>query len=257
MRIAVIGAGNMGGAIAAGLASCSLADANDIIVSNPSKEKLEALKAAFPQISVTSDNIKAVSGADMVILAVKPWVLPEVLPLLPLNAVQTLVSVAAGVDFKTLALYCGKPEMTMFRVIPNTAIREKESMTLIASCNASEPQIMELKALFDALGRSVIVPEENLAAATSIASCGIAYVLEYIRASEKAGEELGLEPELARELAAQSCRGAASLLLDKETDPSIEIKKVCTPGGLTIKGINELEDRGFASSVIGAIKKSI
>lgn len=257
MRIAVIGAGNMGGAIAAGLASCSLADANDIIVSNPSKEKLEALKAAFPEISVTCNNSEAVAGADIVIIAVKPWILPELLSSLPLEQGQQLVSVAAGISFGQLALYSGKPGMAMFRIIPNTAIKEKESMTLISCCNASESQIIQIKALFDELGRTLIVPEENLAAGTSLASCGIAYVLEYIRAAEKAGTELGLEPEIARELAAQACKGAASLILDKDAEPSCEIKKVCTPGGLTIKGINELERRGFASAVLEAMKKSI
>lgn len=257
MRIAVIGAGNMGGAIAAGLASSSLADTREIIVSNPSKGKLEALKSAFPKISLTCDNAEAVSGADIVIIAVKPWVLPELLSSLPLVQGQILVSVAAGISFDQLALYSGKPCMTMFIIIPNTAIKEKESMTLISCRNASKSQILQIKALFDELGRTLIVPEDSLAAGTSLASCGIAYVLEYIRAAEKAGTEMGLEPEIARELAAQACKGAASLILDKDTEPSIEIKKVCTPGGLTIKGINELESRGFASVVIEAMKKSI
>ena len=137
MKIAIIGAGNMGGSIARGLAKGSLIDDSDIIVSNPSAGKLEKLKKEFPGISITNSNVEAATGADIVILAVKPWFMEPVMRELKLKSKQILISVAAGIPFAELAHYVADQEMTMFRLIPNTAISEMESMTLIASRNAS------------------------------------------------------------------------------------------------------------------------
>ena len=134
MKIAIIGAGNMGGSIARGLAKGSLIADSDIIVSNPSAGKLEKLKEEFPGISTTLSNTEAATGADVVILAVKPWFVESVMRELKLKSKQTLVSVAAGNSFEELANFVIAPEMPMFRLIPNTAISELERSTLIASC---------------------------------------------------------------------------------------------------------------------------
>ena len=130
----------MGGAIARGLAKGTIIKAEDICVSNPSQGKLDALKAEFPAMRVTHSNVEATQDADMVVLAVKPWFIEQVVKELPLDAEkQLLVSVAAGISFEQFESWVGE-RMTVFRVIPNTAISQLESMTLIASHHASKEQ---------------------------------------------------------------------------------------------------------------------
>ena len=245
MKTAIIGAGNMGGAIARGLAKGTIIPAGNIIVSNPTQGKLDKLKAEFPALQVTNDNQEAAAGADMIIFAVKPWLMEPVIKELELKGTEILISVAAGIPFEELTHYVADKEMTMFRLIPNTAISEMESMTLIASRNATKEQ-----------EQLMLIPEEKIAATTAMTSCGIAYVLKYIQAAMQAGVEMGIYPKDGMRMVAQSVKGAAELILNNDTHPSVEIDKVCTPGGITIKGINELEHEGFTSTVIKAIKAS-
>ena len=254
MKIAIIGAGNMGGSIARGLAKGSLIDDSDIIVSNPSAGKLEKLKKEFPGISTTNNNLEAATGADIVILAVKPWFMESVMRELKLKSKQILISVAAGISFEELAHYVVAPEMAMFRLIPNTAISELESMTLVAARNTNDEQDKFILRLFSEMGTVMLIPEDKIAAA--LTSCGIAYVLKYVQAAMQAGIEMGLRPKDAMQMIAQSLKGAAALIQNNDTHPSVEIDKVTTPGGITIKGINELEHNGFTSAIIKAMKAS-
>lgn len=256
MKIAIIGAGNMGGSIARGLAKGNLIPVENITVANPSQTKLELLKNDYPTINITHNNVEAAIGADIVILAVKPWIISEVLRELKLKGKQILVSVASGISFEELAHNVVEPEMPMFRIIPNTAISEQQSMTVISSRNATAEMEILMINLFNEMGIAMMMPEEKLAAATALASCGIAYVLKYIQAAMQAGIEMGIRPDDAMDLVAQSAKGAAELILNNATHPSVEIDKVTTPGGITIKGINELEHNGFTSAVIKAIKAS-
>lgn len=256
MKVAIIGAGNMGGAIARGLAQGHYVRVQDITVTNPSMPKLEKLKVEFPAIQVSTDNHEA-ADADVVIVAVKPWKVEEVLKPLRLRQPQVLVSVAAGMTFEDLAHFVDT-EMPMFRIIPNTAISLRASMTLIACRNASEQQTLTMLDLFNEMGLAMLIEEKQLAAATSLTSCGIAYVLKYVQAAMQAGVEAGIRPKDAMKMVAQTVEGAARLLLENEdTHPALEIEKVTTPGGITIKGVNSLEHDGFTSAVIKAIKASI
>lgn len=256
MKIAIIGAGNMGGSIARGLAKGNLIPVENIIVSNPGKGKLELLTKDYPAINTTHSNAEAAAGADIVILAVKPWLITTVLRELKLKGKQILVSVASGISFEQLAHDVVEPEMPMFRIIPNTAISELQSMTVISSRNATPEMEALMINIFSEMGVAMMLPEDKLAAATALASCGIAYVLKYIQAAMQAGIEMGIRPADAMELIAQSAKGAAELILNNDTHPSMEIDKVTTPGGITIKGINELEHNGFSSAVIKAMKAS-
>ena len=187
MKVAIIGAGNMGSAIARGLAQGYLIQGHEIVVSNPSNGKLEKLKADFPNIKTTNDNIDAAANADIVIVAVKPWLIEEILNPLRLKRTQILVSLAAGICFDDLAHFCGEPEMPIFRVIPNTAIAERASMTLISARNASDKQKKLLTDIFNEMGLTMIIPESKIAAATALTSCGIAYVLKYVQAAMQSG----------------------------------------------------------------------
>lgn len=256
MKIAIIGAGNMGGSIARGLAKGSLVADSDIIVSNPGAGKLEKLKKEFPGISTTHNNLEAATGADIVVLAVKPWLMEPVMRELKLKSKQILVSVAAGISFEALAHYVVFPEMAMYRLIPNTAISELESMTLVSARNTSDEQDRFILQLFNEMGTVMLIPEDKIVAATALTSCGIAYVLKYVQAAMQAGIEMGIRPKDAMAMVAQSLKGAAALILNNDTHPSVEIDKVTTPGGITIKGINELDHNGFTSAIIKAMKAS-
>lgn len=264
MKVAIIGAGNMGGAIARGMAKGSVIAGADIMVSDPSQQKLDVLQAEHPEVKVTTNNRQAIRDARYVILAVKPWLVEEVLGDVMLRKGQTLVSVAAGIDCDTLRSYLptvdemGYPtevaELTIFRIIPNTAISLQQSMTLIASQRAAAADEAFILKLFNEMGVAMFIPEEKMTAATALTSCGIAYVLKYIQAAMQAGIEMGIYPKDAMQMVAQSVKGAAELILPGNTHPSVEIDKVCTPGGITIKGLNELEHEGFTSAIIKAMK---
>lgn len=257
MRIAIIGAGNMGRAIAQGLCNGSKVKAEDIIVSNPSTDKLHALKAEFPALNITCNNQEAVKTANIIILAVKPWLIEQVIKEVKPQPSQIVVSVAAGISFATLQEAIGNNgTSTLFRLIPNTAISLQQSTTLIASHNATAEQEQYMLSLFNEMGLALLLPEEKMAAATAMTSCGIAYALKYIQAVMQAGVELGIYPKDGMKMVAQSVKGAAELILKNDTHPSVEIDKVCTPGGLTIKGINALEANGFTQALIEAVKAS-
>lgn len=257
MKVAIIGAGNMGGAIARGMAQGSLIRPADITVSNPSEGKLRAIKEFNPQIKTTCNNQEAINEADLIILAVKPWFIKEVIEGLTLqNEKQIIASVAAGIPFAEYEQWIGE-KATIFRIIPNTAISQMQSMTLLASHNASQEQEALLVNIFNEMGVSMLIDEKQMGAATALTSCGIAYVLKYIQAAMQAGVEMGIYPKDAARMVAQSVKGAAELILTNESHPSVEIDKVTTPGGLTIKGINELEHGGFTSAIINAMKASL
>ena len=250
MKIAIIGAGNMGGSIARGLANGKLIPTTDITVSDLSKSKLDELKSDFPAINVTNSNIDAAGNADIVILAVKPWLVDDVLNEIDLRPKQILISIAAGVKFEQLAKQVIEPGMPMFRVIPNTAISELQSMNLIAIRNVSDEQLKFVLDMFSEMGVSMIIPEEKLSAGTALASCGIAFVFKYIQAAMQAGIEMGFRPDEAMKMVAQSVKGASELILNNNTHPSIEIDKVTTPGGVTIKGVNDLHYDGLTTGVV-------
>ncbi|MGL5273001.1 MAG: pyrroline-5-carboxylate reductase [Phocaeicola sp.] len=255
MKITVIGGGNMGGAIARGLAKGSIIATGNITVTDPYAEVLKKLKDEFPEMNTTTDNRSAVEKADIIILAVKPWLVKQVLSAIQLTNRQVLVSVAAGITFEQL-IESTNPEITIFRLIPNTAITYMESMNLIASHNASKEQEEILIKMFNEMGLSMLIPESWMAATTALTSCGIAFVLKYIQAGMQAGVEMGVPPQAAMKMVAQSVKGAAELILNSDTHPSVEIDKVTTPGGITIKGVNELEHNGFSSAIIKAMKAS-
>ncbi len=257
MKVAIIGAGNMGGAIARGMAQGSLIRPADITVSNPSEGKLRAIKEFNPQIKTTCNNQEAINEADLIILAVKPWFIKEVIEGLTLQTEkQIIASVAAGIPFAEYEQWIGE-KATIFRIIPNTAISQMQSMTLLASHNASKEQEALLANIFNEMGVAMLIDEKQMGAATALTSCGIAYVLKYIQAAMQAGVEMGIYPKDAARMVAQSVKGAAELILTNESHPSVEIDKVTTPGGLTIKGINELEHGGFTSAIINAMKASL
>ena len=127
-------------------------------------------------------------------------------------------------------------------------------MTFISSQNASQKQEEELLNIFNQLGKAIIIPEGQMGAMTSVSSCGIAYILRFIRAASEGAVELGVRADVAHEVVAQTMIGAARLIMTNHSNPEAEIDKVTTPGGWTIKGLKAMEDNGFTKSVIAGIK---
>lgn len=262
MKIAIIGAGNMGGALARGLANGSIVATSDIYVSNPSVAKLEALKSEFPEINVSTSNCEAVAKADMVVIAVKPWkvveVLDEIKPSMDYSR-QAVASMVGGLDIEQLTEWLDNGSGVLpatYLIIPNTAIATMSSMTFIASARSSAVQDGYLLDIFNELGQAMLIEERLIPAATSLASCGIAYALRYIRAAMEGGVELGIRADDAKAIVMQTLRGAADILAANGSHPEAEIDRVTTPGGLTIRGLNAMEAAGFTHSVIEGLRAS-
>lgn len=262
MKVAIIGAGNMGGAVARGLAQGSRVRTSDIFVSNPSTQKLDALRSEFPEINTTTDNCVAAVAADMIILAVKPWkvteVLDEIKPHLDYSR-QAVASLVGGLGFVQLSEWldkgCGTLPAT-YLIMPNTAIATMSSMTFISSARSTADRDVLLLDIFSELGEAMLIDEGAMPAATSLASCGIAYALRYIRAAMEGGVELGLRADDAKHIVMQTLRGAVDVLAASNSHPEAEIDRVTTPGGLTIKGLNAMEAAGFTHSVIEGLRAS-
>lgn len=257
MKIAIIGAGNMGGATALGLAHSQHMDAKDITVSNPSRGKLDVIKAESPQINVTQDNIVCVSEADMVILAVKPWKIEDVAREIAthLKSGNVIIgSMAAGISTEKIENLFG--QHPIYLIIPNTAIAVRESMTFIAGKNTTSEQDAQVLSIFRNLGEAMMVEERLIGAGMALASCGIAYAMRYVRAATEGGVELGMYARDAQHIVEQTLKGAVALLQANSSHPEQEIDRVTTPGGITIRGLNAMEENGFTNSVIKGLKAS-
>jgi pyrroline-5-carboxylate reductase len=144
----------------------------------------------------------------------------------------------------------------IFRAMPNTAIAIQQSVTCLCHHDASDSQVSYVTNLFDNLGITVPIDEKLMDAATVLGACGIAYALRFIRAATQGGIEIGFDAKTASLIAAQTVNGAAGLLLKGNRHPEEEIDKVTTPKGCTIAGLNEMEHRGFSSSLIKGISAS-
>lgn len=260
MKIAIIGAGAMGGAIAEGLIKDDEQLNEDISLSNPTAAKLEPF--AKEGVSVTTSNVACAHGADIVCVVVKPWIVKDVLneicPELDFKK-QILVVVAAGVAGKDLIEWStiGDEHPSIVLAMPNTAIAVRQSMTFLVSPGAPAADMLKVQTLFDRLGGTMVVEERQLSAGCALASCGIAYAMRYVRAASEGGVELGFKADAAKDIVLHTMMGAASLLLSTGNHPEAEIDKVTTPGGLTIRGLNAMEQHGFTTAVIEGLKASL
>ncbi|GAO44177.1 pyrroline-5-carboxylate reductase [Flavihumibacter petaseus] len=253
--IAIIGGGNLGISIAEGLLAGGFTEASKITVTRRNITLLQPLQQKG--IRVTDNNPVAAKDADVVLLAVKPFQVKEVLREIAgvITPDKIVVSVVTGVSIPELAaeLPSGVP---VFRAMPNTAIAIRESMTCIAFHKAGKPQVDLVMEIFTQLGRVAMIDEQLMDAATVLGACGTAYAMRYIRANIQGGIEIGFDAATASLIAAQTVKGAAELLLLKGTHPEYEIDKVTTPKGCTIAGLNEMEHQGFSSSLIKGISAS-
>ena len=256
-KIAIIGGGNLGTAIAEGLISSGFSKPGHIIVTRRSISSLRALEDKG--VLVSDNNVEAVGFADLVILAIKPYQTEAVVAGIrqALNpARHILASVVTGISMQQLKDMAACPGLQIARAMPNTAIAIQESMTCLSALGLAEEGGKYIEDLFNQLGKAVWIDEKLMDAATVLGACGTAFAMRYIRANIQGGIEIGFSASVASLIAAQTVKGAAELLLKKGTHPEQEIDKVTTPKGCTIAGLNEMEHQGFSSSLIKGIVSS-
>lgn len=255
LKIAIIGGGNLGAAIAQGIVKSKLAKAADIVITRRNLGKLDHLKKSGYKL--TTDNGVAVKNATHIILCVQPKQLAGVMTEIggQLTARQVLVSTITGISIEEIGSHL-KKKMAIVRAMPNTAIAIGSSMTCLCARDASAKQLSDVTKLFVGLGMTLVIEERLMKAATVLAASGIAFFMRYIRAATQGGIQLGFDAEEAQLIAVQTAKGAASLLLENHSHPEIEIDKVTTPEGCTITGINEMEHQGLSSALIKGILSS-
>ena len=255
-KIAIIGGGNLGSSIAEGLIASGFIKPHHITVTKRNVQSIQHL--ADKGARITSDNIAAIKDAHYIILAVKPFqikdILTEMIPALDSNQ-HSIISVATGVWIKDMETILGA-NFALLRAMPNTAIAIGQSMTCICANAKAVKQVEFVSSLFNQLGKSIVIDEKLMDAAAVLGACGTAYALRYIRANIQGGIEIGFSAAQASLIAAQTVKGAADLLLTKNTHPEQEIDKVTTPMGCTIAGLNEMEHQGFSSSLIRGLTAS-
>ncbi|WP_258104393.1 pyrroline-5-carboxylate reductase [Marinoscillum sp. MHG1-6] len=253
-HIAIIGAGNLGISIAEGIVDGGLKKSSEVFLTRRHIESISYLKNKGYQ-TITS-NLEAVKQSRIVMLCVQPKQLPKVLE--EINPVLTedhvLVSVITGVMLAEIEKQI-TVKATVIRAMPNTAIAIGESMTCITS-NGNEAEVKEIQALFDALGKTLVIDEKLMQAATVLGASGIAFFMRFLRAATQGGVQMGFHSEEAQLIAVQTAKGAASLILENGNHPEVEIDKVTTPQGCTIEGLNEMEHQGLSSAIIKGLMAS-
>lgn len=251
-KIAILGGGNIGMALARGLVKSGNYSKKQITITRRRKNHLDAIvKEGF---LASNNNAEAILGASIIVLAVLPQSLNEVLDEIRdhLNHDQLLISVISGVSTQDVKDYL-KMNVPVVRAMPNTAISIQESMTCIAAKTTNYQHIEKTEQLFQTVGDTVVINESEMTAATALCACGIAFFLRFIRAASQGGTEIGFHSHDALKMAVQTALGAASLLSKNASHPEDEIDKVTSPKGCTIAGLNEMEHQGFSSSLIKGI----
>ncbi|NDW09186.1 pyrroline-5-carboxylate reductase [Dysgonomonas sp. 520] len=258
MKISIIGGGNMGSSIACGLASGSVLKPSEITVVDQDQQVVENIGKLNKDINVAIKDYSSISNADVVIIAVKPWLVETVLKANHDKfdfSKQLIISLAPGITLMQLQSLTSV-EAKLYRIIPNTAVAVRQSMTFICQDNTTAEEDKIVRGFFEKLGKVEFIKEFMIPAVTALSSCGIAYAFRYIRASMEGGIELGISANQSKDIVLQTLRGAIELLEANGSHPEAEIDKVTTPGGITIKGLNEMEQAGFSSAVIRGLKAS-
>ena len=255
-RVAVLGSGNIGSAIARGLVKAGVVPAAHVTLTRRKAEHLEAFEREG--FNTGTNNSEAMLEAGFIVIAVTPQQLNGLLDEIR-DAVDprrhTIISVVSGATIAEIRAQLGST-VPIIRAMPNTAIAIQESMTCLSTDDPNAETLPLVKSMFDALGRTLVIEEVLMIPATALCACGIAFFLRAVRAASQGGIEIGFHAEEALLMAAQTARGAASLLVQAGNHPESEVDKVTTPQGCTISGLNQMEHHGFSSALIKGIVTS-
>lgn len=254
-RFAFVGAGNMAEALVRGLIASGAVAAGDITVSGRRRERAQRTAERLG-VQAAADNLACVQGADVVMLCVKPQVMGAVLTQvgahIPHEAL--VISVAAGIPTHAMEAHL-RVGARVVRSMPNTGAIARQSATAIAGgSSATEADLDAARAVFDSVGRTVVVDEVHLDAVTGLSGSGPAYMFLVIDALADAGVKVGLSRDVALELAAQTVLGSAQVLLQTGEHPGRLKDQVTSPGGTAIAGIATLEAGGLRTTLINAVE---
>ena len=248
--ISIVGCGNLGVSLVNGLIESKAVSPDQIHLSRRNTGALAALKELG--CHVYSENNECVKASDIVFLGVLPQKINAVLEEIKetMDETKLIVSLVSSVKISEIQEVLGA-NINVVRAMPNTAIAIRESMTCISG--NSNQDIALVESLFKNVGETLVINEEQMTSATALCACGIAFFLRAIRAASQGGNQIDFHASEALKLAAQTAKGAASLLLHNNTHPEEEIDKVTSPKGCTIAGLNEMEHEGFSSAFIKGI----
>ena len=259
--VGIIGGGNMGEALIAGVIQSGLLSPEEILFFEPRMDRRDYLREKYQALSAKS-NVDLVTRSPIIILAVKPQTVPEVLPEIcrSIKKNHLLISLCAGVTLDYLQSFCPLP-VRMVRAMPNTpALIQKGATALAPSPQARAEDFSAAEAIFQAVGITVMVKESLMDAVTGLSGSGPAYVFAVIEALTTGGVKEGLSQEAALALTTQTVLGSAHLIQSTGKHPATLRDQVCTPGGTAIAGLYAMEEGGFKlalmNAVIGATRRS-
>jgi len=257
MRLAVLGAGKMGGILIDAFLKHKLLPPKNIVATVHFSD-LERKNASTPPFSVGTDNRAAVQKADVVLLCVKPQTVGAVVDeiALDLDERKLLISVAASVPTEFIEAHL-KKKVPVIRAMPNTPAMVGEGVTALTKGKfATEKHIEMARKLFGAVGKTVVVDEKNMDAITGLSASGPAFIYIILESLAEGGVKAGLSRDLATMLAAQTALGAAKVALETGDHPALLKDMVTTPAGCTIDGILELEEGGLRVTLIKAVVRA-
>jgi pyrroline-5-carboxylate reductase len=254
VRVAVLGAGKMGGILLQAFLKQNLFAADQIHATVGHAERALALSTQWG-VDVSTDNLKAAGKADLILLGVKPLQVPDLIAEIrpALTKTKTLVSFAASVKTRAIEDAAGL-EIAVIRAMPNTPSALGAGAAALCRGRFVSAKQMELaERIFETVGRTVTVDEKHMDAVTGLSGSGPAYIYIIIEALAEAGVKVGLPRDVATQLAAQTAFGAAKMVLETGYHPALLKDAVTTPGGCTVDGILELEEGGLRVTLIKAV----
>ena len=255
-KIAIIGTGNMGEALVGGLVVSQSSKPQNIICSDISQDKLDHVKSKF-KVRTTTNNLKAVAEADIVIYAVKPQIMAATLAetAAKLDMSKLVISIAAGVPLAAMEA-CISKDLRLIRVMPNIAAFVKEAASAIAAgAHATKEDVGLAMEIFNSVGKCIFLKENYLMdAITGLSGSGPAYIFLIVDALADAGVKMGLSRQDSLFLAAQTVLGAAKLLIETQEHPGQLKDRVTSPGGTAIAGLATLESGGLRTTLINAVE---
>jgi len=254
-HVGLVGTGNMGEALIHGLLHGHLCRPDQILCSDTRPERLKAIREKYG-VKGTSHNTEVVKQSDLIIIAVKPQIMKNVVEEIAkyLNLSKLIISIAAGVPLEAIES-CAKKELKLIRVMPNICVSVREGVSAIAGGrHALKEDLMMAKTIFDSVGKSLFIDEYLLDAVTGLSGSGPAYIFLIIDALADAGVKVGLSRDDALILASQTVLGAAKMLIETGEHPGKLKDMVTSPGGTAIAGLHTLEEGGLRTTLINAVE---
>jgi pyrroline-5-carboxylate reductase len=254
-QVGILGTGNMGEALIHGLLYGHLCRPEQIFCSDVRAERLKAIREKYG-VKSTSHNVEVVKQSDIVILAVKPQIMKQIVEEIAkyLDLSKLIISIAAGVPLDAIEA-CARKDLKLIRVMPNICVSVREGASAIAAGkHAVKDDLMMAKTIFDSVGKSLFIEEGLLDAVTGLSGSGPAYIFLIIDALADAGVKVGLSRDDALILAPQTVLGAAKMLIETGEHPGKLKDMVTSPGGTAIAGLHTLEEGGLRTTLINAVE---